>query len=190
MWFRWCYRYLIILIMKKCIKCNKEKPLNEFSKNGFRNGLQTRRAQCKECYNSNWKYRLMSTLSGRIAKNQKMPDGRIKKTHMVDHNINGTFLESLKKEQNGMCYWLNIPIDFTIKDKLRKPSLDRLDNSKGYEIGNVVLTTVFANTGRRDATIKEMKGFVDSYLQRLYMSRFNGCIYDVEFKPKQRCVNS
>lgn len=51
-----------------------------------------------------------------------------------------------------------------MKDKLRKPSLDRLDNSKGYEIGNVVLTTVFANTGRRDSTIKEMKEFVDNYL--------------------------
>lgn len=38
-----------------------------------------------------------------------------------------------------MCYWLKIPIDFTMQDKLRKPSLDRLDNSIGYEINNVAL---------------------------------------------------
>ena len=151
--------------MKKCIKCNKEKKITDFSKNGFdKNGLQKFRAQCKVCYNSNWKYRLMSTLSSRVAINQKMPNGRNKKVHIVDHNINGVFLNRLRVKQKGMCYWLNIPIDFTLKDKLRKPSLDRLDNSKGYEIGNVVLTTVFANTGRRDATIKEMNSFVDDYL--------------------------
>ena len=63
-----------------------------------------------------------------------------------------------------MCYWLKIPIDFTMQDKLRKPSLDRLDNSIGYEINNVVLTTVFANTGRRDASIIEMSEFVKNYL--------------------------
>jgi len=105
----------------------------------------------------------MSTLTSRESK-RVMPDGRERKTLSRDKGINGVFLESLKKEQKGMCYWLNIPIDFTMKDKLRKPSLDRLDNNKGYEVGNVVLTTVFANTGRRDATIKEMKGFVGSYL--------------------------
>ena len=159
--------------MKECIKCSDVKPLSEFNKTGLKSdGSQRYRAQCKVCYNSNWKYRLMSTLTSRAAKNQKLPDGRNKKVHKVSNKINGSFLEEMKQEQKGMCYWLNIPIDFTLKDKLRKPSLDRLDNSKGYEIGNVVLTTVFANTGRRDATIKEMKGFVNNYLQHQDKSTF------------------
>ncbi len=106
----------------------------------------------------------MSTLSSRKAKNQKLPDGRNKKVHDVDDKINGAFLEHLKNKQNGMCYWLNIPIDFTLKDKLRKPSLDRLDNSIGYKKDNIVLTTVFANTGRRDASLVEMSEFVKNYL--------------------------
>ena len=146
--------------MKECIKCKKLNPLTEYANMG--NGKK--RAQCKQCYNSNWKYRLMSTLSSRKAKNQKLPDGRNKKVHDVEDKINTAFLEDLKNKQNGMCYWLNIPMDFTLKDRLRKPSLDRLDNSVGYKKDNIVLTTVFANTGRRDATIKEMKGFVDNYL--------------------------
>jgi len=150
--------------MKKCIKCGEVKSLSEFCKTGFKSdGSQKYKSQCKTCYNSNWKYRLMSTLTSRESK-RVMPDGRERKCLSRDKGINGAFLESLRKEQKGMCYWLSIPIDFTMKDKLRKPSLDRLDNGKGYEIGNVVLTTVFANTGRRDATIKEMKGFVGSYL--------------------------
>ena len=150
--------------MKKCIKCGEVKPLYQFCKTGFKSdGSQAYKSQCKNCYNSNWKYRLMSTLTSRESK-RLMPDGRKRKSLSRDNGINSAFLEKLSKEQKGMCYWLNIPMDFTMKDKLRKPSLDRLDNSKGYEIGNVVLTTVFANTGRRDATIKEMKRFVDNYL--------------------------
>lgn len=150
--------------MKECIKCSDVKPLSEFNKSGLKSdGSQRYHAQCKVCYNSNWKYRLMSTLTSRESKRTR-PNGEKRKCLNRDKGINGAFLELMKQEQEGMCYWLNIPIDFTLKDKLRKPSLDRLDNSKGYEIGNVVLTTLFANTGRRDATIKEMKGFVDNYL--------------------------
>jgi hypothetical protein len=146
--------------IKKCIKCKVLKPLVEYSSKGN----YKKREQCKVCYNSNWKYRLMSTLSSRKAKNQKMPDGRNKKVHDVNDKINSSFLENLKNKQNGMCYWLNIPMDFTLKDKLRKPSLDRLDNSIGYNKDNIVLTTVFANTGRRDATLFEMSEFIKNYL--------------------------
>jgi hypothetical protein len=146
--------------MKECIECKVLKPLTEYSNRG--NNIK--RGQCKQCYNSNWKYRLMSTLSSRKAPNQKLPDGRNKKVHDVEDKINGAFLEDLKNKQNGMCYWLNIPIDFTMEDRLRKPSLDRLDNNIGYRKDNVVLTTVFANTGRRDATIEEMLKFISNYL--------------------------
>jgi len=150
--------------MKKCIKCGEVKPLSAFCKTGFKSdGTQKYKSQCKNCYNSNWKYRLMSSMTSRVSR-PVMPNGSKRKTLTRCKGINCAFLEKLSKEQEGMCYWLNIPMDFTMKDKLRKPSIDRLDNSRGYEIGNVVLTTVFANTGRRDATIKEMKGFVDNYL--------------------------
>ena len=150
--------------MRKCNKCSEEKPLTEFNKAGFKSdGTQRYRDQCKNCHNSNWKYRLMSRLTSRES-NRIRPNGYKRTCLSRDRGINGAYLELMKQEQKGMCYWLNIPIDFTLKDRLRKPSLDRLDNSKGYEIGNVVLTTVFANTGRRDATIEEMKSFVYNYL--------------------------
>jgi hypothetical protein len=106
----------------------------------------------------------MSNLSSRRAHNQKMPNGRNKKVHEVEDKINCAFLEELKNKQNGMCYWLSIPMDFTSKDKLRKPSLDRLDNNIGYTKKNIVLSTVFANTGRRDASVLEMSDFVKNYL--------------------------
>ena len=146
--------------MKQCVKCKQVKPLDDFHSQGG----GTKRGQCRICYNTNWKYRLMSTLCSREAMRKRPHGGGIKKSIIRDKNINGEFLENLKAKQNGMCYWLKIPIDFTMKDTLRKVSLDRLDNSKGYLLDNVVLTTVFANTARRDATIDEMNLFLKNYL--------------------------
>ena len=68
--------------------------------------------------------------------------------------------------QGGKCFWLDIDIDFTMKDWLRSPSLDRLDNTKGYTIDNVVLTTRFANLGRSVVGQKDMRKFVNKYLYK------------------------
>jgi hypothetical protein len=145
---------------KNCTKCNQIKPLIAFSKHGA-GGI---RSACKVCINNDWSYRLMSNISSRT-KRRIRQNGDDRKIIFTDHNITKQFLQTLKDEQQGLCYWLKIPIDFTMKDTLRKPSLDRLDNTKGYEIGNVVLTTLFANMGRRDATINEMKSFITNYFK-------------------------
>ena len=125
---------------KECSKCNKTKSTKEFNKSGLnKDGSQRYRNECKNCYKYNWKYRLISNLSSKEA-NRFRPDGSVIKKKIRDKRINLLFLEEMKEKQNGLCYWLNIPIDFTYKDKLRNPSVDRLDNSKGYEIDNIVLS--------------------------------------------------
>ena len=147
--------------MNKCTKCNITKEDEDF----HLKGSGKRRCVCKKCYNSNWKYRVLNSVIGReTRKKAETESDESKEKRFRDREINGNFLENLKEKQNGMCYWLNIPIDFTMEDRLRKPSLDRLDNSIGYRVDNVVLTTVFANTGRRDATVEEMLKFIADYL--------------------------
>jgi hypothetical protein len=147
--------------MKKCITCNLTKEIDDF----HLKGSGKRRGVCKKCYNSNWKYRVLGNVIGReTRKKGENESDDSKEKRFRDREINGSFLETLREKQNGMCYWLNIPIDFTMEDRLRKPSLDRLDNSIGYRKDNVVLTTVFANTGRRDATVEEMLKFISDYL--------------------------
>lgn len=147
--------------MKNCSKCKTLKPIVDFSKNG---GDKVR-SQCKSCYNSNWKNRVMSSISSRTSIRTR-PNGDVMKMQTSDKSINSKFLEELKEKQDGLCYWLKIPLDFTLKDRLRKPSLDRLDNNLGYTSDNVVLTTVFANTGRRDASTIEMKSFLKKYFNK------------------------
>lgn len=147
--------------MRVCNSCNIEKEDGDF----YLKGSGKRRCVCKKCYNSNWKYRVLNSVIGReTRKKAETESDESKEKRFRDREINGNFLENLREKQNGMCYWLNIPIDFTMEDRLRKPSLDRLDNNIGYRIDNVVLTTVFANTGRRDATVEEMLKFIADYL--------------------------
>jgi hypothetical protein len=134
-----------------CKTCKKSKPCTNYPKTGLdKSGLQTYRKHCKFCYNSKWTYKISKNIARR--------------TTPVKSDVTMKFLEDLFKKQKGKCYWLGIDLDVTGVDKLRKPSLDRLDNTRGYFQDNVVITTLFANTGRRDATTNEMHTFIKTYL--------------------------
>ena len=60
-------------------------------------------------------------------------------------------LKDLWRAQSGNCFWLNIPMslkDLFISHSPFAPSVDRLDNDRGYHRDNIVLATRFANKGR------------------------------------------
>jgi len=159
---------------KKCNKCGETYVLseenfhrNKFSKDGFSQ-------DCKFCKNKNkreyrkihkrtWKEFLLNSMKSREnGRGEEKRKGR--KPKFISSDINSNFLEELKESQNGLCYWLNIPIDFSHNDKLRSPSLDRLDNSKGYTTDNVVLCTQYANLGRQSENIDNYKRFLKTYI--------------------------
>jgi hypothetical protein len=52
------------------------------------------------------------------------------------------------------------------KPSPNSPSLDRIDNSKGYIEGNVIVVSWRANNLKRDASIQELQKIVEFY-QRL-----------------------
>tara|TARA_Y100000004_G_C8641095_1_gene297081 strand:- start:41 stop:451 length:411 start_codon:yes stop_codon:yes gene_type:complete len=87
------------------------------------------------------------------------------KGHVVE--IDDVYLEDLFNKQNGKCYWLDTiinPMDAFTPHHPLAPSVDRLDNEKGYVKDNVVITTRFANCGRRNA---EDKFFREHCLPRI-----------------------
>jgi hypothetical protein len=149
-------------VQKKCNKCFAIKNITLFPLRG--DGINKYRKMCKDCLNSDWAYRMMANISSRTKRRLRPYTNDYKKAIYKDHNLTKEFIKQLRIEQNGLCYWTKIPIDFTLQDQLRKPSLDRIDNNKGYEIGNVVLTTLFANLGRRDATKTQYCDFLKNYL--------------------------
>ena len=74
---------------------------------------------------------------------------RIKRKGYSD--INSDFLLELYNKQEGKCYWFGVDLvtDSSIKHPFQ-PSIDRLDNSKGYEKDNVVISSLIANFSRND----------------------------------------
>jgi hypothetical protein len=58
--------------------------------------------------------------------------------------------------QGGRCYWSGVEMLLDIEPgHLLRVSLDRVDPSLGYEEGNVVLTCLFINIGRRNRSPSE-----------------------------------
>ena len=105
-----------------------------------------------------WKNVNMSAISGasgmRTDNNPKL-SGRLRKGNQSTkrHEVTITIedLKTIYKKQNGKCFWLNIPMsleDLYVSHSPFAPSVDRIDNERGYHSDNIVLTTRFANKGR------------------------------------------
>lgn len=62
-------------------------------------------------------------------------------------------------KQQGLSYFLKIPLDITMKDKLSSVSIDRIDNDKGYTKDNFTLVTRFENMGRNINSFEDMVKF-------------------------------
>ena len=142
--------------LKSCSSCGKVMSIDNFQKSGKNEeGLQKYRSKCKECSKIvRWEQSLLKVVKSRCRAKSKF--------NATDLDVE--YIERLYKQQKGLCYWTKIPIDTTKKDRLRMPSIDRIDNNKGYIKGNIYLTTLFANTGRQNATPKEFKSFLNKYL--------------------------
>jgi hypothetical protein len=138
--------------VKKCTSCLETKPLSDFYKyNATPSGNICYKSKCKSCYNEH-RNELQNT--DWLRRLRHAAKKRYKET-----DIDKTFLQELWDKQNGLCYWLNIPMNDKVF--LLQPSLDRLDSSIGYLKNNVVLSTTFANLGRNKASIEEMKEFLN-----------------------------
>jgi hypothetical protein len=65
-----------------------------------------------------------------------------------------------------VCPVLGIPLYFTAGHRTdNTPSVDRLDNTRGYVRGNIAVISWRANLIKRDTTLKELEALV-MYLKR------------------------
>jgi hypothetical protein len=70
---------------------------------------------------------------------------------------------AIYERQGGLCYWFGVKmIPSQEKRDPRRPSLDRLNNDKGYTPDNVVLSCMAANVGRSESTHEAFAAFCAS----------------------------
>lgn len=152
--------------IKICSKCGNKYPksLKYFPKHSHsKNSLYS---YCRTCYNKIKKEKDIKNWENSMIR--KMGNSRLKKSNglFLNKTITKEDIKRIYKKQNGLCYWLEIPLDITFTDKLRQPSIDRLDNSRGYEPDNIVLTCKFANLGRQSSTEEDFLNFINNYIHK------------------------
>lgn len=75
--------------------------------------------------------------------------------------------------QDGLCYWLNIPMNLDLlysTNNSLTPSVDRKDINLDYTSDNIIIITRFANLGRGSTNFNESKELFDMVLGRKKMT--------------------
>lgn len=170
---------------KTCSKCFSVKPITEFYYHS--RTFETKKAKagysarCKECdLAAQTDYRVRSAEQIKARKRIKYHES---KEDRVYRSINQTMLDNAKRRAkkynlaididqgwidaqmaNPVCFYLGTPLEIRERKYGSKkgsydslPTLDRVDNMKGYTKDNTVICSYKANTIKRNGTVKEIE---------------------------------
>lgn len=148
------------IITKCCTDCGERKDTNEYYTKGKKENYR-RKSHCKHCDNKRGSNR-KNTLRGFIqklvaaakghAKHRSNIKSRYDTAGGVDKDLFDIIVE-LVIRQGGRCNYTGIPFQFKTHNK-HSPSIDRLDNSKGYVRGNLQMIITPLNTRSRVSKIE------------------------------------
>lgn len=166
---------------KKCTKCKNYKKYE-----CFRNALPGKgdkfnlRSHCRECEAES--SRISSATKRRYDDAYKEKNKLQRRVDRLQHPERKLLSDSkYRAKEKGLEFNLTIDdiiipkfcpifgIELQIAEKIHKdfsPSLDRIDNSKGYVKGNVQIISLKANRVKNNASLEELKKLVN-YLENL-----------------------
>lgn len=120
-------------------------------------------------YNENNKERIKEVRSKRYAYNREHNPLMLllatarnsSKRRGVEYNINIDYIKSIYEKQQGLCYYTNIKMDLTFNNKSPKQiSIDRIDPSLGYIVGNIALCCLSINYCKNNFTSDVLLNFL------------------------------
>lgn len=162
-----------------CHYCGEYKPIECFSPNGGGSSVRNnRRNICNECFSKRQRYHDLS-----LSDDKKLEkclrfrflgarDRSLKSN--IAFNITLDYLRELWDKQNGVCALSGVPMTFLLKEG-RTPtnvSIDKIDRTKGYTIGNIQLVCMACNQIKSDLTEEEMYNFCKKIVE-IYESKNN-----------------
>lgn len=151
--------------LKKCRTCSIEKPLSEYHKD--REKKYGVRSICKPCASEEThKYYLknIDTIKTKVSiyrksyvpRHTRKIDSRLrnlcttaKQRKNKEFNISETDLFDLWGKQEGLCAYTKLPMLAT-SNQFNTVSLDRIDSSKGYVVGNIQLVCAAINKMKQE----------------------------------------
>jgi hypothetical protein len=166
---------------KECRTCEEVKPIDEFYYQNKATGA--RQSECKLCMhnrNTAWKHRHIDRMRPAMTAASKKSRRRNPKTAMIAAARNRATIKGedfLIVDEDVVvpefCPVLGIKLEWPDPDGLmgnygnlmkdNRPSIDRIDNTKGYVPGNIVVVSYRANRLKSDATVEEMRKLADYY---------------------------
>lgn len=70
----------------------------------------------------------------------------------LEHNITVENIQELWEQQQGLCNLSQLPMEYKIGSKYSRVSIDRIDSTKGYVLGNIQLIRFDVNQAKSDHT--------------------------------------
>ena len=146
--------------LKTCTVCAESKPLDRFSPRRDRKGVL--RTMCKECAVQRvTQFRRDNPAFSAFTQGYINARKRAERKHL-DFSLNRDLLR--KRYESGVCEITGIPFAYNPGEQWRRPSLDRIDNSRGYTEDNVRLVLFAVNSllgsWGEDAAITVAKAFL------------------------------
>ena len=144
---------------KACTKCGIEK---EYTEEFFSKREHGRlRADCRICYNKYYREN-----NHKYAKTHMIYDAKVRA------NKKNMSFDLTKKEIHfpKRCPVLNIKLKHGKEDWQNSPTIDRIDNKKGYVVDNCIVVSSIANTIKSSATPKQILK-VGTFYKKLYKEK-------------------
>ena len=143
--------------LRKCIVCG----LEAYNENDLQSFMKSKTAKygyvnrCKKCQSTiaSEQTKIRRRNNSFWAKFQSLYVRKGKKSRGHTFNLTWEYLEKLAEEQNYCCALTGILLkrkNLGGNRHYNAPSIDRIDNSRGYEVGNVRWTSQWANQARSD----------------------------------------
>jgi hypothetical protein len=151
-----------------CSYCKIEQPNSNYVKDSSKNKHRKYVGQCKSC-RKNYinKFKLTESFKECVKKGRKKnrftiiynsSKGNALKRN-IEHSISKEYIKHLYDIQKGLCYYTNKKMytDLTIINTNEDSvSIDRIDSSKGYIEGNVVLCRWIINKVKNDLSTDKL----------------------------------
>lgn len=153
----------------KCSVCGEWKLTETFPKNRQGTDKMGYLTYCRQCRTVQSKDLLNSDIKANFKERwRRCRDRALAKGYEFD--LTPEHLNLLWDIQKGKCFYTDTPITYQMGEGRAEDSglsIDRVDVTKGYTVGNVVLTTNRINRIKSDLTLEELAEWVPKWYQRV-----------------------
>lgn len=176
----------------RCSSCNLYLPANKFCNNKsltYRDGVNSICKECQRVKENSYRKNLNPEDSLRLKLKHCLSSAKSRaKYSKLDFNLTEDYIKYLQDTQKGLCAISGIPMTSNYGTGVieTNASIDRIDSSRGYVIGNVQLTCWAINRMKGPMNLEQLLYFCKNVINNNFTSASN---VEILNKEKQKEAN-